>query len=400
MPWNKISGGSSNQPGVPIGLAAGEVVVQPPGQGLQGTYGGISYPQLGTNNPLSGQYFVMLGEYTTLQVYDVGLQYWRNACVDPYGQANPVSADGYNYRVANSTGCPIGALITNAGTGLTNGWYGYNAQGAAITIQNGQTTLGNTTLTVAVSAGASLWNMIVGGAINTTIAITNAGTLYTRPPILVFSPPVNQGQQPYALPTATCTISGGLINAVTVTNQGAGLLGAPIVTVVPAPGDTTGGGAVLTVNATLAGSGTLTLMYPAYYGTAVTAVPTFTFTPASTTAATAVMNFTVTSFTQGTAGVAYVAAGGSFGGGYVAGTPVYTNPMYDRGLSIPIYPTGFTVAATTGLPSLAATGAFTGVNIQAVPTFSAYSSGAAPSTAAVTTVNVGGISDVFTLMSF
>jgi hypothetical protein len=49
---------------------------------------------------------------------------------------------------------------------------------------------------------------------------------------------------------------------------------------------------------------------------------------------------------------------------------------------------------------LAAAGAFTGVNIQAVPTFMAFSSGAAPSTAAVTTVNVGGISDVFTLMSF
>jgi hypothetical protein len=140
-------------------------------------------------------------------------------------------------------------------------------------------------------------------------------------------------------------------------------------------------------------------MWPAYYGTGLTAVPTFTFGGSSNPApsVTAIMNFSITSFTAGTPGVGYVAAGGAFQGGIVGGAAANTNPMYDKGLSIPIFPP-FTVAATTGLPALA--GPFGGVNIQAVPTFSAFSTGAAASTAAVTTTNVGPQNDVVKLISF
>lgn len=418
MAMNKISGLVSLNPALPVGLAAGEVFMLPVGQGVVGSWGQVSTPQVGTNNPLTGQYVVEMGQYTNLQVFDAGLQYWRNVNVTPYGQVT-ISSDGTNFRLANTTGTPIGGLITVAGSGGTNGWYGY-LNGVAYTAQNGAFTIGNTVFTITPSAGSSLWNAIVGGAINTTISFSgtvfqnsvfggtgtalvgSAGSNYTRPPLIVFAPPPNQGQQPYILPTAICTISGGAINSVTVLQQGAGLLGLPQITVVPQLGDTTGGGALLgwiSANSSQVGSGTLTAIYPAYGGAAVTTAPTFTYSGTSNPAptVTAIMNFTVTGFTQTTAGVGYVAAGGVFQGGIVAGSAAYTNPLLDKALSLPVYPP-VTVAATTGLPALA--GPFGGVNLQAVPTFAAFSTGAAPSTAAVTTVTVGGASDTFTIFSF
>ena len=126
-------------------------------------------------------------------------------------------------------------------------------------------------------------------------------------------------------------------------------------------------------------------MWPNYYGTALTAVPTFTFS-AGSPAATAIMNFSITGFTTGTAGVSYVGAGGAIFGGIVAGSAANTNPITDKLLSIPRVPP-ITVAATTGVPTLA--GPYGGVNFQSVPTYAAYSSCAAPGTAAVITVDGG-----------
>jgi hypothetical protein len=197
-----------------------------------------------------------------------------------------------------------------------------------------------------------------------------------------------------------------------VTNQGAGLVGVPGITAVPVPGDTTGGGATLTINPTLAATGVLLAMWPAAntlasaastqpipqaapYGTPLTAVPTFTFNPASTIAATAIMNFSITGFTNTTPGVGYVAAGGVINGGIVAGSAANTNPMFDKNMQIPIPPV-FTVAATTGIPTL--TG-FQGVNYQAIPNYAAFSTGAAPGTAAVQTPTVGGVNDTILFMS-
>ena len=424
MPVNKISATAALLAAVPFALGASEVFILPVGQGVVGTFGAVSTPQIAAGNPLSGQYVVGLGPYSNLQVFDQATQAWRNAQVNPMVPTY-VSSDGANFRIINSTGCAVGAILTNAGTGYTNGFYGYNQSLQAVVTVNGVTTLGNTTLTVTASAGGSLWNVIVGGAINTTIGFSgtvyqsqggqtspfggtgnpltgSAGASYTRPPIIAFTPPPNQGQQPYLLPTAVCTISGGAINSVTVTNQGAGLLGLPGIVVIPQPGDSTGGGAVLgwsAGNSSQVGSGQITALYVASPGTApVTSVPALSFAPASTTAAAVIMNFTVTGFTQTTPGVGYVAAGGVFNGGVTAGTPAWTNPAFDRGLSFPYFPS-VTVAATTGLPTLPPNGSFTGVNIQAIPTFAAFSTGAAPSTAAVTTVTVGGTSDVLTLFS-
>lgn len=418
MSFNKISGGSAIPPALPIALAAGDTFMLPVGQGIVGTFGNVATPQLATQNPLTGQYQVFLGNYTTLQVYDQGAQYWRTVAVgSPSSEVQTISADGFNYRLANTTGCPVGALITNAGSGGTNGFYGYQSfgpgQGSQVTIQNGVVTSGNTVFTITPSAGGSQWNAIIGGAINTTISFSgtvyqngpfggtgtsvaaSAGSGYSKPPIIVFYPPSNQGQQPYILPTAVCAISGGAISSVTVTNQGAGLLGLPGIVVIPQPGDTTGGGAVLgwtSGNSAQVGSGTLLAMWPVYYGTALTAVPTFTFagTGNPSPSATAIMNFSVTGFSGGTGGSGYTT--GAFSGGIVSGSAANTNPLYDKLLSVPQFPP-FAVAAA-GTPSLS--GPYGGANIQAVPTFTPLGG----SGASAVTVTVGGQNDTIVLTSF
>lgn len=216
-----------------------------------------------------------------------------------------VRSDGSNRRVANISGCAVGAFITTVGSGYTNSTVG----------SNGQLDTSNSP-TVTVSAGSSTWRVIVGGAVSGTVTITTAGAGYTHAPTLIVSaPPV--GGVPA---TMTCTVSGGAINAVTVVNQGGGYQAAPTITVVPDPRDTVTTTAVLTAATT--GSGAVTAMVCTDHGTAVTSVPTFTFSSGSA-AATMVMAFTCTGLTNSTAGT----GGGNaqpylveVAGGIVAGT--------------------------------------------------------------------------------
>lgn len=434
MPVNKLSGGSflpGN--GLPFSLSGGEYFILPTGQGITGQFGGITFPQIASQNPLSGQYLVDLGLYSCLQVYDNGLNYWKTVAT---GGPNHMlfgvySADGYNYRIANTTGCPVGALITAAGSSGTNGFYGYSqfgsGQGSAITIQNGITTAGNAVFTITPSAGGSLWNAIVGGAINTTMGFSgtlyngnlgntntfgtttggftgSGGTNYTKPPVIVFFPPPNQGAQPYLLPSAVCTISGGIINAITVVNQGAGLLGLPGVVVIPQPGDTTGGGALIgwaAANNSQVGSGTVLAMWPAYYGTPQTSAITFTFAGSSNPApsATAIMNFSVTSITNTTPGSGYTNAYGVWQGGIVSGSAANTNPILDKLLiPVPNYPP-ITVTASTAVTTLAS--GYGGSGFTAAPTlaFGTQLAAGTVTTVAVQTPVVGGNNDTVQLFS-
>lgn len=271
MPINKLGTTQSLLPALPVALVSGQTFNIPAANGALGTFGSVS--PVPTGAALTGQYIVSLGAVSEFQVKDSGSSQWkRTAISSSVTKALLVSSDGTNYRVANTTDVPVSGTITNAGSGLTNG---YN------------------TVAVTPSAGGSTWNTIVGGAINSTITITAGGSGYSNAPTLVFVPPTNQGSTPYVLPTAYCTVSGGAINSVTVLSAGAGLVSAPTIQVIPNPADTNAGGAVLTVNPTLAGSGTLTAIFVNTYGTSVGATaPTLTFSPASTIAVTAVLNGT------------------------------------------------------------------------------------------------------------
>lgn len=285
----------------------------------------------------SGQWQVLPGLYTFLQWWDPVTLIWRVLTTPAQSAGCILSSDGYNWRLANLTGCMVGAVVTNGGTGYTNGIYPAAGAGTSLT---------SPSVTVAAGGGSvvATCNMVVGGAINATITITTAGVGYLRPPVLKIDPPPAGGVPA----TAVCTLTGTGIGAVTVTNQGGGYTAVPKVTVVPwiqdAPPSTV---AVLTINATLAQSGILVALTMANPGATMSSVPALTFTPApATVAATAIMCFTVTtgvaqtSLTQqGTGNIGWVA------GGLTAGTNTTTNPAITTGAFVPR--PGYTAFNTT-----------------------------------------------------
>lgn len=263
-----------------------------------------------------GTFLLGIGPYSTLQVRDpVTTQFL------PEGPTGPglryISSDGTNYRVVNYSGCPIGAIVTTAGSGYST----------------------SAPPTVTSSAGGSLWTPIIGGAISTTISITNGGSNYTYPPIVQIAAP-SQGPNPSPTgpgfcATATCALTSGAVSSITVVNQGAGYTVAPQVTFINDARDTTGSGAVGATS--LTGAGTITGLVVTDFGAPQTSVPTLTFSSGSG-AATVIMDWTVTSATLTNAGSGYVHS--SFvnitsTGGLVAGSSVLTNPYSTTGLFVP-----------------------------------------------------------------
>lgn len=369
--------------GVPlslVGALASQLPTQPgTGFSAAGPTNAITLPAASTLLLPAGTYQVMPGPVTSLQFLDPVANQWRTINAENGLQPIFIDSDGGNFRLANLTGTPVGAIITNAGSGYTNG-IGATATG----------------LTITPSAGGSVWVPVVGGAINSTIAITAAGSGYLFPPLIVIQAPPAGGIQA----TAVCALSGGAINSVTVINQGAGYTTAPRVTLINDFRDTVGTGGVLTVNATLVGSGSLLAMYPSNPGTALTAVPTFTFNPASTTAATAIMNFVLTGFSVGAGGAAYGNAQPFLlltNGGIVAGSRASNTagPLADTGLTQPRL--GMIAGTSTAGGAITATGAVVvdpGFGFQAVPTLGVVPAGnSLPTTIAQATATVGGQSD-------
>jgi hypothetical protein len=293
----------------------------------------------------AGQYQVLPGPYTFLQWYDPITTIWRVFQTPTQSGGAIISADGYNWRLANLTGCMVGVSVTGAGSGLTNGIYPAGT---------GLGTATSPSVTVSAGGGSvvATCNIIVGGAINSTVTITTAGAGYTRPPILLIDPPPIGGVPA----TAVCTLTTGTIGAVTVTNVGAGYKVAPKITIVPWPGDpapTTA--AVLTVNATLAGSGGITAMTVANPGATMSSVPTFTFSPTTgTPAATAIMCFTATTGAaqtnathMGTGNIGFII------GATATAQSVNTNPAITTGLFVPrMGYTAFNTTSTGGVTFL------------------------------------------------
>ena len=180
------------QGNAPVGLGGGETWYVPP-----------------------GTYYVQLGSVTLLQVFDGVNQIWRNIGF-PGGNLQVTAADGFNYRLINFSGVIAGVNITNAGSGGTNG---IGSAATGVTIGFGAAPANG----IAASAYP-----IVGGKLS-GLTIANGGSGFVFPPVLVLDPPPLGGIQA----TATCTISAGAINAVTLQNPGAGYAAVPNVYVVP-----------------------------------------------------------------------------------------------------------------------------------------------------------------------
>jgi len=294
-----------------MGLFSGSGVL-PSLKGVATNVINLQSGQVQTISP-AGWYMVNTGLYTTVQQYDPITGIWRNiGNGDHQGGVRYIYSDGVNYRLANQTGAVVGALLTNAGSGYTSA------------------------PTVTASAGSSIWRAIVGGAVSTTVTVTNGGTNYTYPPIVQFAAPPAGGVQA----TGYATLSGSAVASVTVTNQGAGYASAPTVVFINDPREGVNGvtqGYNAAATATLTGSGTVTAVLCVDHGQGgLTAVPTLSFGGGggASAAATAIMCWSITAYAAGTAGaglsgsVAQISAEDAF----PTTAAAYTNPYTQSGL--------------------------------------------------------------------
>lgn len=321
--------------------------------------------------PPSNWYNFALGRYTQPQTYDPIGQIW-GPISGPIANSGTMFFDGTNQRFANTSGCAVGALLTNAGAGYTS---------APV---------------VTASAGNSVWTAVMGQVISTTVAVAYGGSNYTQAPNVVFSAPPSPGISA----AGYATISGGVVTSVTVTNQGAGYTYPPTINFINDPRDTTGAGASAT--ASLTGSGGVTAVLCNNHGNPLTAVPTLSFSGGggSGAAATAIMNFALTGYSVTTAGAGYTAAAGnvtvSATPAPTAGSAVYTNPSSQVGL-VKLRP-AIILAPASGAGAITATGLMVidGGSYEAVPaTGSVTILGGTNiiTTAAVLALTVGGLND-------
>lgn len=375
----------------------------------------------------SGGWEIMVGPSSVVQYLDpvasipattgAPSQVWRSIRQQASNMTTRINSDGTNFRIANLSGCAVGAAVTNVGSGYVNG---VNSVG------------------VTSSAGGSLWRSVVGGLINTSTTLPSpAGTNFTYPPIVLIPPPPPGGIQA----TAHATISGGAVNAVVVDNQGGGYTTAPVAfyiadprdpnnplfnpnTTTPitmpgvavAPGTVTGasaGGVLLNIPSgqcsqspafALTGTGTLAGVYCVDPGNPVTSLPTLTFASGAG-AATVLMNWSVTGFTATTGGTGYGNAQ-PFAvrtiNGLSTATTVNTQPAIEKFMTQPRQ--AIISGTTTAGGAITATGAIVqdaGIGFQIVPTCvvdCGITGGVAPPTVvAVATATVGGTTDWFWL---
>jgi len=292
----------------------------------------------------SGQYLLLLGKYSVLQWYDPIQMAWRNLNA-AYNQCPfPFFSDGFNYRIMNLSGTVVGGVITNLGTA--------NAAKNGVWPAGSSSSTGVTATTTAGGNAPALtaqYNVIVGGAVSTTVTVTAGGSGYVVPPVLTFSNPQPGG----LLATGYATMTAGAISSVTVTNQGAGYTAAPTITVTPVPGDP-GTGAVLTATIDTSYSGKATGLTMANYGGGYAAVPTVTcagLTSLAITAVTCLSVITAPTVSSATNRVAtqlvYVAQKTAATQGSSLTNPDYSTNLFTMRNGLGVYNTSSSMASQT-----------------------------------------------------
>lgn len=257
----------------------------------------------------AGTWMISGLQYATIQEYDPVQSQWiapgGGATIGGTAQAY-VNSDGFNYRMVNLCGCIVGATVSTAGSAYT--------------------TAPTVTFTNATNAAATA---IVGGAVSTSVTVTNGGASYTYPPLVYCdSPPTGAGYQA----TMSCALTSGAVSSVTVNNQGAGYVNVPVIYFLNDPRDTTGSGAAAV--ATLTGAGTVTQLIITNHGNPNTTLqPTIAFSSGSA-AASAIMVRSIGSVSMTTAGSGY--SGNveltAIGSGFAGNANVLTNPKWTTNL--------------------------------------------------------------------
>lgn len=343
-PTNPL-GGTLDPQGTEVSLAPGETMLVPRGIWLL--------------NP---------GGYCVVQVLDPVSGVWRMNSTARVGPTT-VSSDGNNVRVANLTGCALGAIVTTAGSAYVQG-----------------------STTVTPSAGNSTWQPVVGGLISTTVSITAAGAGYGVAPLVFFPPPPYPGVQA----TGVAVISSGTVSSITVLNQGAGYTTAPVPQIVPNPTDPNLASGSITSNATatttLVGAGTLAAVLCTNPGVSFSTVPSLTIAGAGTSAAATIVpmwTLTGASITSGGAGFSANTELSTLGG-IPSATAAHTNPSIEltgvipRRASVLLTANGGTIATVSTIYD---GGLFTGTPTPLIET----QTGAGGSTAATITLTLGSV---------
>lgn len=291
-----------------------------------------------------GTWNVGLGQYSTLQEFDIITGAWRTCSAQVGDSMAWVDSDGNNWRVANLTGCVVGCLLTNGGSGYTS---------APV---------------CAAGSGGAIFNVVLGPCLSTTVTVTNGGSGYTYPPLVQIAAPPPGGIQA----TGHSTLTSGAVSSITIDNQGAGYsAGIPAITLVNDPRElnpqasnlgatttvTAGSGA--TAAGSLIGSGSVCGIVVLDHGKPLTSVPTLTFSGGGGTgaAAGAIMFWTVTSITLGSAGSGYTNNPEiSFLGGFPTSAASFVNPQTQSGL-VPLRKASIQVTTLSGNGQLSTTNA-------------------------------------------
>jgi len=177
----------------------------------------------------AGDWTVSLGMYLSLQYLDPVTNTWETSSGVAFHRGLMfISADGFNVRIANLTGCVVSASIINGGSGYVQ---------ATTTI----TAIGS------FSNGAAPTLLpIVGGAVGLTgtftIDVPTKGAGYGVPPIVMIPPPPPAQSNPngvggrQAVAIAVLGASGS-VSSISIVDPGAGYPVAPPVVLVPSPFD-------------------------------------------------------------------------------------------------------------------------------------------------------------------
>lgn len=172
----------------------------------------------------AGTWLIDLGGYLTIDFLDPVSQTWQLGVAGGWsGTVNYVKSDGFNVRVANRLGCPIGGVVIAPGSGYVQA---------------------STTIAV-TGGGGSTWAPIVGGQLtmNTaTIVTANAGAGYGVAPIIGLPSPSPPSTNPNGIggvqASGYATIASGTVSGFTFTNPGAGYTGSTFnVVALPNPTD-------------------------------------------------------------------------------------------------------------------------------------------------------------------
>lgn len=251
----------------------------------------------------AGEWLVTLGKYSSLQYLDPVTTAWtllRDAL--HAGTPTYVRSDGFNVRIANLTGCVVGASVTNGGSSWVQA-----------------------STTVTPSTGNSTWQAIVGGALNTTVSVTAVGAGYGIAPLVYIDAPAAPGVQA----TAIAAISSGTVSGITVINQGAGYAAVPSITIIPNPSDVSTSITTATARGSLTGTGSITAVICTNSGASVATTMSLTVAGAGSNATVAALFLTaLTNVTLTTAGTGYgtITELTTVFGQQIAASPAWTNP--------------------------------------------------------------------------